>query len=112
MYPLNLRATRSGEHETIGELWSPARRSRFTLPVALTHCTITLANNSKGLLELTSGADVNNLLEIYWTLKKGRHADQTSAFRVETINLDTVFGTLTRTLDFTWASRSRLRVAE
>jgi hypothetical protein len=33
-------------------------------------------------------------------------------FEVETLTSDNVFGTLTRTLDFTWASRCRLRVGK
>jgi hypothetical protein len=33
-------------------------------------------------------------------------------FEVETLTSDNVFGTLTRTLGFTWASRGRLQVAK
>jgi hypothetical protein len=34
------------------------------------------------------------------------------AVGIETLSSDNVFGRLTRTLDFTWASRCRVRVAK
>jgi hypothetical protein len=64
---------------------------------------------------------------IAWTAKDGPKTDRLEVagvgplgdtlikhqfFEVETLTSDNALGTLTRTLDFTWASRCRLRVAK
>jgi hypothetical protein len=63
-------------------------------------------------LEVAGGGDISSFLEVPWTLKEGDTLIKHQPVGVKTLASDNVFGTLGRTLDFTWASRGRLRVAK